>query len=792
MHQTRRAGCRFALLFAAAVAFGSSASAVAGLVEGDGKGKAADDCLVELSVQSNVGQSGSTFTCSDCDGNCDADATPEGACTFRVALCANQTGDSACKPVALKRALARVMGVKKVHTLPTLPQSDLSGGAACAAFADNFQVKLKGKRHDKPGKAVILLTGVSTGKGKARRTDKDKFVFVCKPKEATCKCPVVNVTPTTIPAVCGDGVVAGDEECDDGNTVDGDGCDSNCTKTRCGNGVKTGNEACDPPCGPGCPGGQVCTNSCTCETTTACACGTPEPTMLQFTSNIGSGTCGMMKDDGGTLLPNVCAGGGSKSGEPCNTTKDCPGGICSAGTFACGGLYFGGSGVSVPLPSVVPDLSTALSKVTGCANNCTLTLGPTTAADTGSNRTCTSAGCLFGPPLPVTNPPNASLSTCIINRIAGDAAGTSSCSTGETSALSVPLSSDIYLTGNLLAFRCCGRPKSGEFCNGITDTACAPGVCEDNSIARCSGGTKAGGTCLQDSECPGGTCAVPIRPCPVCNPGTGKCNGGPNEGLACTPADSASLGDAYPTTHDCPPPPEKFLGTLPISFRLTTGTATHVAVDLPNQTNVYCGFCRHPVTLAYAKGRCSGGANDGNPCLIDLECPSGSCSSTQGVPCSGCSGGVNDGVACGSDADCPGGTCPLPGNAACREICSGGTNAGAVCEVPTCGPGGTCPAGTCTGGPTPGVLCCTGGGRCLGGYTSCQQNTAGSFGQVSKTVEATGKGAGPGGDHLKHDATLVSVFCIPPTLRNEVDAAASLPGPGLVSLSGRAQLLTKP
>ena len=34
---------------------------------------------------------------------------------------------------------------------------------------------------------------------------------------------------------CGNGIVAGDEACDDGNDMDADGCDSNCTVTACGN-----------------------------------------------------------------------------------------------------------------------------------------------------------------------------------------------------------------------------------------------------------------------------------------------------------------------------------------------------------------------------------------------------------------------------------------------------------------------------------------------------------------------------------------------------------------------------
>jgi cysteine-rich repeat protein len=37
----------------------------------------------------------------------------------------------------------------------------------------------------------------------------------------------------------------GQEQCDDGNLVDGDGCDSNCTPTGCGNGIVTAGEQCD-------------------------------------------------------------------------------------------------------------------------------------------------------------------------------------------------------------------------------------------------------------------------------------------------------------------------------------------------------------------------------------------------------------------------------------------------------------------------------------------------------------------------------------------------------------------
>jgi cysteine-rich repeat protein len=44
---------------------------------------------------------------------------------------------------------------------------------------------------------------------------------------------------------CGDGVHDAGEQCDDGNAVDGDGCDRNCRLSGCGNGVRDASEACD-------------------------------------------------------------------------------------------------------------------------------------------------------------------------------------------------------------------------------------------------------------------------------------------------------------------------------------------------------------------------------------------------------------------------------------------------------------------------------------------------------------------------------------------------------------------
>jgi cysteine-rich repeat protein len=45
--------------------------------------------------------------------------------------------------------------------------------------------------------------------------------------------------------ICGDGFVEGDEECDDGNNVNGDGCSAECMSEFCGDGVVQEGEECD-------------------------------------------------------------------------------------------------------------------------------------------------------------------------------------------------------------------------------------------------------------------------------------------------------------------------------------------------------------------------------------------------------------------------------------------------------------------------------------------------------------------------------------------------------------------
>jgi hypothetical protein len=286
------------------------------------------------------------------------------------------------------------------------------------------------------------------------------------------------------------------------------------------------------------PEGQACPMATTTTTTTPGGsttttippeCCTQGFTQLTFATTPGAGNCGSVLNTSGSSIASL----------------------------ACGGLYFGGGQDSVPLPAVVPDTSQSIVAITACDSGTgNLTLGPRTAAQTGSPLNCTATGCLFGAPLPIPNANSAPTSTCVINSVSADAAGTATCGTGE-SQLALPLNSQIYLTGDLLA--------------------------------------DAG-----------------IQPCPLCTGGT--CKGGPNDSQPCTPG-STALNAAYPTSHDCPPPPGADIGGLPIGFNLTTGSTTRTAVALGTQQRVFCGFCRDQNALGTGLFE-----NPARPCTSNAEC----------------------------------------------------------------------------------------------------------------------------------------------------------------------------
>ena len=281
------------------------------------------------------------------------------------------------------------------------------------------------------------------------------------------------------------------------------------------------------------------TSSVTSTTIAACNCctGTGLLTFTTGTPQVGGGGCGDVVDDTGASLL----------------------------ALDCGGLYFGGAGVGVPLLSVIPDMGSSITKISSCdAASGDLALSANT--DTGSNRNCTAAGvtnpeypgkpgCLFGPPLPIPNANSPATSTCVINRVSTNAAGSGNCNDGSISVLNLPLLSDLYLTG----------PTDG------------------------------------------------LVPCPRCTGTPSTCTAGPNVGQTCTPADSASLGGAYPTSHDCPPATAAFIGSLPIPFALTTGSQSETSTDLSAQPFVFCGFCGQQFSPSFQ-------GPPAVPCTADAQC----------------------------------------------------------------------------------------------------------------------------------------------------------------------------
>jgi len=100
-------------------------------------------------------------------------------------------------------------------------------------------------------------------------------------------------------STCGDGAVEGVEECDDSNTVNGDGCTSECDDEYCGDGVvnQNGVEQCD---GTATPAGHTC--SATCQFVPVCGNGWVEYPEL----------C----DDGDTLPTGVCNASCTSLAEP--------------------------------------------------------------------------------------------------------------------------------------------------------------------------------------------------------------------------------------------------------------------------------------------------------------------------------------------------------------------------------------------------------------------------------------------------------------------------------------------
>ena len=127
--------------------------------------------------------------------------------------------------------------------------------------------------------------------------------------------------------VCGDGILSESEQCDDGNTVSGDGCDAECTvedEHVCGDGEITGSEQCDDG---NTASGDGCSSACIVEEMHVCGDG----------METGNEEC----DDGNTvggdgcsseclieIVEPFCGDGNVDEGEECDDGGTAPGDGC--------------------------------------------------------------------------------------------------------------------------------------------------------------------------------------------------------------------------------------------------------------------------------------------------------------------------------------------------------------------------------------------------------------------------------------------------------------------------------
>lgn len=122
-----------------------------------------------------------------------------------------------------------------------------------------------------------------------------------------------------IPGTCGDLVLTGTEVCDDGNTDDSDGCDSNCTPTACGNGVTSLDEECDD-------GNMIDDDGCTSMCKLAgCGNGVVEAMEMCDDGNV-------IEGDGcdSNCTPTACGNGALSLDEDCDDANAMDGDGCSS------------------------------------------------------------------------------------------------------------------------------------------------------------------------------------------------------------------------------------------------------------------------------------------------------------------------------------------------------------------------------------------------------------------------------------------------------------------------------
>jgi cysteine-rich repeat protein len=125
---------------------------------------------------------------------------------------------------------------------------------------------------------------------------------------------------------CGDGAEQGDETCDDGNAIEGDGCSSTCTGPTCGDGMLSGAEGCDDGA---VAVGDGCSDTCSVEAGYECAGEPSVCTPLCGAENSACGTGGDCCSD--NCVSSLCGPPCGGLASACATDADCCLSMCVTG-----------------------------------------------------------------------------------------------------------------------------------------------------------------------------------------------------------------------------------------------------------------------------------------------------------------------------------------------------------------------------------------------------------------------------------------------------------------------------
>ena len=316
--------------------------------------------------------------------------------------------------------------------------------------------------------------------------------------------------------VCGDtDKLLGVEQCDDGNPVNGDGCDINCTLSACGNGITAGTETCDDG---NTVNGDGCDNNCT-----VSACGN------RITA--GTETC----DDGNTVTER-CPYGSScmvcdstchlvAGAVPACNDGNLDGGneVCDDGNAACG--------TCSPTCSAVI-AATAASGVIFAAAGANLVDGDHFVINDGAGATINFkfTNSVMAPPLGTINLPfamldtNVNTATNIVNAINPSGLLLDAILVDPTTGVVTLKSRFTSTTGNQMIDNQVATKNFGIFgMSGGQAGNCATGTgnanrCEsdgDCASARCDSGGHCA-ACLLNTDCASKLCAITVGRCEFC------------------------------------------------------------------------------------------------------------------------------------------------------------------------------------------------------------------------------------------------------------------------------------